>query len=129
METNVSLKVPDREPDEPDITDKQAAFIRQLLSGIGGANAGINYQSLGKWQASSLIDQLIELRDAGAQVISKGSPASASRKMSIILGLGIFIAPYIFAWATLRPGYTVKARAISFAWLALMVFPFFMGAK
>lgn len=36
------------------------------------------------------------------------------RKVSILLGIGIFMMPYIFAWFTLREGYSKSARFISF---------------
>lgn len=44
------------------------------------------------------------------------------RKVSILLGIGIFLMPYIFAWFTLRDGYSKLARFISFGWLFLFVF-------
>lgn len=44
------------------------------------------------------------------------------RKVSILLGVGIFVMPYIFAWFTLREGYSKPARFISFGWLLLLVF-------
>ncbi|OTG93581.1 hypothetical protein B9T24_14010 [Acinetobacter sp. ANC 4654] len=44
------------------------------------------------------------------------------RKVSIILGIGIFLMPYIFAWFTLRKGYSKPVRFISFGWLLLLVF-------
>lgn len=44
------------------------------------------------------------------------------RKVSILLGIGIFIMPYIFAWFTLRDGYSKSARFISFGWLLFLVF-------
>ena len=44
------------------------------------------------------------------------------RKVSILLGIGIFIMPYIFAWFTLREGYSKSARYISFGWFLFLVF-------
>ncbi|MGA4853975.1 DUF4236 domain-containing protein [Acinetobacter haemolyticus] len=44
------------------------------------------------------------------------------RKVSILLGIGIFILPYIFAWFTLREGYSKPARFISFGWLLFLIF-------
>ncbi|MGA6135863.1 DUF4236 domain-containing protein [Acinetobacter dispersus] len=48
------------------------------------------------------------------------------RKVSILLGIGIFIMPYVFAWFTLREGYSKPARIISFGWL---LFLFFFGMQ
>lgn len=49
------------------------------------------------------------------------------RKVSLLLGLGIFIMPYIFAWFTLRKGHSEISRILSFGWLALMVIIQFFG--
>lgn len=43
------------------------------------------------------------------------------RSVSLLLGFGIFLAPYIFAWFTLRQGHSVIARSISFAWLIIFI--------
>ena len=43
----------------------------------------------------------------------------ANKKVSIPLALGIFCIPLIFAWFTLKKGYSTKARVISFGWLAI----------
>lgn len=42
-----------------------------------------------------------------------------TRKVSFLLGLGIFIFPLIFSWYTLRSGHTTQSRVISFSWLVL----------
>ncbi len=44
------------------------------------------------------------------------------RKVSILLGIGIFLMPYIFAWFTLRDGYSKSARFISFGWFVFIVY-------
>ena len=41
------------------------------------------------------------------------------RKVSFILGLGIFFFPGIFAWFTLRKGHSVASRIVAFSWVAL----------
>ena len=47
------------------------------------------------------------------------------RRVSFLLGMGIFFMPYIFAWFTLRQGYSRQARMISFFWLIILVLPTF----
>lgn len=47
------------------------------------------------------------------------------RKVSILLGIGIFLIPLIFSWFTLRAGYSTLSRVISFGWLILtLIFMF-----
>lgn len=50
----------------------------------------------------------------------------ANRKVSILLGIGIFLFPLIFAWFTLRKGHSTLAKVISFGWLALSLLIFFV---
>ena len=42
------------------------------------------------------------------------------RKVTIPLGIGIFLMPYIFSWFTLRKGYSKTAKAVSLAWLSFV---------
>jgi hypothetical protein len=48
-------------------------------------------------------------------------PVQPSRRVGILLGIGILFIPYIFAWLTLRSGYRTKARAISLGWMAFVI--------
>ena len=36
-----------------------------------------------------------------------------------MLGIGIFLVPIIFAWFTLRQGYSTVSRAISMVWMVI----------
>jgi hypothetical protein len=42
------------------------------------------------------------------------------KKVGVLLGIGIFFMPYIFAWLTLMKGYGKNARALSFIWMIAM---------
>lgn len=44
-----------------------------------------------------------------------------NRSVSFLLGFGIFWMPYIFAWFTLRFGYSSTARWISFIWMIFVL--------
>lgn len=44
-----------------------------------------------------------------------------NKKVGIWLGIGIFLAPLIFSWFTLKKGYSKKAKLVSFGWLILIV--------
>lgn len=49
-----------------------------------------------------------------------------SRKsVGLLLGTGIALLPYVFAWLTLRKGYSARARALALGWLAVMVYAVF----
>ncbi|MDC4545479.1 DUF4236 domain-containing protein, partial [Acinetobacter baumannii] len=50
-----------------------------------------------------------------------GSLSIQNRKVSFLLGLGIFFMPYIFSWFTLRSGYSSRTRWISFIWMILVL--------
>ena len=47
---------------------------------------------------------------------------SNQRQVSIWLGIGIFLVPIIFAWFTLRQGYSTLSRVISMVWLLMVLF-------
>ena len=49
------------------------------------------------------------------------TPVVAQGRMTFLLGVGIFFMPYIFAWFTLRDGYSVISRVMSFVWLLIVV--------
>ncbi len=42
-----------------------------------------------------------------------------NRKVSILLIIGIVCLPIVFAWFTLKDGYSKRARGISFVWLVV----------
>ncbi len=43
------------------------------------------------------------------------------RRVGFLLGLGIFLMPYIFSWFTLRKGHTTTAKVLSFVWLGVVL--------
>jgi len=43
------------------------------------------------------------------------------RPVSVKLGLGIFLLPYIFSWFTLRPGHSTIAKIFSFTWMLVLL--------
>ncbi|GEM_PF-6277370 len=49
-----------------------------------------------------------------------------NKKVSIPLAIGIFLIPIIFAWFTLKKGYSNTAKIVSFGWLLLGVLAFVM---
>lgn len=53
------------------------------------------------------------------------SPISAgtvdTRRVGFLLGLGILLAPWLFAWILLRPGYSNLARVLGLGWCAVVI--------
>jgi len=48
-------------------------------------------------------------------------PTPPKRKVGLLLGIGIFFLPLIFAWFTLRDGHSTVSRTVSFGWLGIVV--------
>ena len=48
------------------------------------------------------------------------APVAARRKVSILLGIGIFLLPIAFSWFLLRKGHSLLSRTLGFGWLALV---------
>lgn len=53
--------------------------------------------------------------------MSEVQQTPASRKVGILLGIGIFLLPIVFAWFTLRKGHSTLSRVVSFGWMAVLV--------
>jgi hypothetical protein len=66
-------------------------------------------------------DSVVEINSTP---ISRPEPQNIP--VSILLGIGIFIMPYIFTWFTFRKGYSNVARTISVIWLIIIVFRFIL---
>lgn len=62
-----------------------------------------------------------EAKFCGACGTSLAADAPEARKVSRPLLLGIVLMPYIFAWATLRSGYSSRVRKLSLGWMGLVV--------
>lgn len=59
-----------------------------------------------------------EISDSAPSCPHCGRPNQSNNKsIGLALGVGIAAIPFIFAWFTLKKGYSNKARVISFLWL------------
>jgi hypothetical protein len=58
---------------------------------------------------------------AGGTQAAAPQPPAPSRKVGILLGIGIFVMPYIFSWFTLRKGHSTLARGLAFGWFVLVL--------
>ena len=69
MSATLNLDIPEPQPDEPDLTEKQLGFLRHLTTTlptectVRDADGNDVLPNLGTYQASALIDQLIEFRN------------------------------------------------------------------
>lgn len=53
--------------------------------------------------------------------------AAPPRKVGILLGLGIFLLPFVFVWFLLRKGHSTLSRVLGFGWLGLVLIAGFSG--
>jgi hypothetical protein len=58
---------------------------------------------------------------------TSSNDAAPPKRVSVLLGLGIFLIPPLFVWALLGKSYSWRARAVGFAWLALALIVFALG--
>ena len=73
------FEIQERGPDEPDLTEKQRQYIEHLLNELEAENFPLSdLDNMGKWQASSLIDRLKELRDGRESNKTKVTEESGS---------------------------------------------------
>lgn len=59
--------------------------------------------------------------DGDRRMTEAASETAKPRKVGLLLGIGIFLLPIIFAWFTLRKGHSVVARVVSLGWLGIVV--------
>lgn len=95
----VSFDIPDREPGEEPITEKQLAYIKHLLLQVDESEL----RKLGKWQASSIIDQskAAKKQFVDEKVLEYGAKRmgnSASR--ASIVGVIIVALVILIIWLT-----------------------------
>lgn len=57
----------------------------------------------------------------GGTMTTENRTAYAPRQFSVWLIVGIVLMPYLFAWLTLRSGYSSTSRFASFAWMTVLV--------
>ncbi|QOW46164.1 DUF4236 domain-containing protein [Acinetobacter piscicola] len=97
---------------------------------VGIPGTGLSYSSFSPKRAKKETTRSESVKSSMQMNMSpiqqQGSPLpfmpKFERKVSILLGIGIFMMPYIFAWFTLREGHSRSARFISFGWLLFLIF-------
>ena len=67
------IQVPTRQDDEAPASPEQLQFIRQLVTGMSLSGFRFDYRKLGTLQAASVIDQLLELREASGVPVSRSN--------------------------------------------------------
>lgn len=97
---------------------------------VGMPGTGLSYSSFSPKQVKKETAKSEPVRSSMQMNMSPVQPQMPplafmpkfERKVSILLGIGIFLMPYIFAWFTLREGYSKPARFISFGWFVFIVY-------
>jgi len=92
------IELSERGDDEPNATDRQIRFIGHLLDEIESEGFSYDITSLGKWQASSLINRLLEIQDGvDSHRVSIQEPAFRfSRMMKLLFWLIIIFFVILF---------------------------------
>ena len=105
----LKLEIIEAQPDEEPATEKQIAYICALLRDVGASQFPEGtLQDLGKWQASSIIDQLLsfkkqldgdELLDtARLEGLNDEEPASTDGKHIVVGLLIILVSIILIVW-------------------------------
>lgn len=95
-------------------------------STVGIPGSGLSYSSYSPHQSKSKVQSV---QQAEYDEINSPPPLNyyaelPVRQVGLLLGLGIFILPFIFAWLTLRQGYSTPARVISMIWMVFIIISF-----
>lgn len=84
---------------------------------VGIPGSGLSYSSYTPYQQNRQGQRLMTAQNDNYDEYDEYDNA---RSVGLLLGIGIFLLPIVFAWFTLRQGHTTKARVISFVWLVLV---------
>jgi hypothetical protein len=87
----VSIDIPDREPNEDPVTDNQLRYIRKLAPDLR-MKGGL--ESLGKWQASALIEQIKEERERLEDDVVVGGVRKGSRVKKLVFWVVVLVIVY-----------------------------------
>lgn len=87
---------------------------------VGIPGSGLSYS---RYQPHSSKKRRTKVNNRSQQPnrLTSGRQAQEQGGISFLLGVGIFIMPYIFAWFTLRNGYTTRERLLSFVWMIIVI--------
>jgi hypothetical protein len=102
---SVQLDMPDREDDEPDITENQRDNICGILEELWCPVPRGAFSKIGIEQASVLLDQLIEVREdlrgAKEMGLDKPAPSGGSDKaayLAVTLLVALLVLAVIVTW-------------------------------
>lgn len=91
---------------------KQMSDIASACPGCGAPHPRPSRQApqaQGSWQGDML---------------PRSTPAAPQRRVGFLLGLGIFLLPFIFAWFLLRSGHSTLSRIIGFGWMVFFLYTY-----
>lgn len=93
---------------------------------VGIPNSGLSYSSYKSHTKSNQPQQSLKQGKNPSPyrppILPPEDMNANQKQVSIMLGIGIFLMPIIFAWFTLRQGYSTISRAISMVWLIIYIF-------
>lgn len=92
--------------------------IRSTVSAPGTGLSYSTHQPFKSPKTKTVQEPLLQTFSSG---VSQHISHINVRKVSLLLGIGIFFMPYIFSWFTLREGHSTFSRIVSFAWLIFLI--------
>lgn len=106
MKSKFQIELPERRPEETNATERQIRFIKHLLDEIDAEDFSLDIDSLGKWQASSLINRLLEVQDGeysdkiSVKEITKTKYKKKKRSNLVWYAILAFIIWLFWMWLT-----------------------------
>jgi hypothetical protein len=92
-----------------------------VRSTINAPGTGLSYNSYQSFKHTKSNKPIQESSNTLFKNIPPLPNTKEVRNFSLLLGVGILFIPYIFAWFTLRQGYSKLARFFSFGWMLLFI--------
>lgn len=93
-----------------------------VRSTVSAPGTGLSYTSHQPYKPTRTNHSIQKQPNTLFSEVSPALPNHRQEKnVSLLLGIGILFMPYIFAWFTLREGYSSLARFSSFGWMILLI--------
>ena len=92
-------------------------FLQLITAGGFYVWTIIDFIKIYKNQFTDIHGRLLARNDVAQKVLDEKTDKPVQSSLSILLKIGIFIIPQIFAWLTLRKSVGSTARIVSFMWM------------
>lgn len=89
---------------------------------VGVPGTGLSYSKVSSFNSAPTTNSSqSEQQSLPAVYFTEQLPRLPKKSISLLLCIGIFLAPFVFSWFTLKKGYGTISKVAAFVWLAVFL--------